>query len=140
MDDAGARHTPVTSARPTHETPRDLATLPKAHLHLHFTGSLSVPNLVELAAERQIELPEQLIDAVALEVPADKRGWFRFQRFYDVARAAVKGEDALRTVVARAQAGDAHDVRCNEAHEADAAGGGDGEQSQVRARAAELPA
>ena len=107
MDDAGARHTPVTSARPTHETPRDLATLPKAHLHLHFTGSLSVPNLVELAAERQIELPEQLIDAVALEVPADKRGWFRFQRFYDVARAAVKGEDALRTVVARAAADDA---------------------------------
>ena len=26
--------------------------MPKAHLHLHFTGSLSVPTLVELAAAR----------------------------------------------------------------------------------------
>lgn len=86
---------------------RDLAALPKAHLHLHFTGSLSVPTLVDLAAARQVELPEQLIDAIALEVPADKRGWFRFQRLYDVARSVVSGEDALRTVVARAAAEDA---------------------------------
>lgn len=86
---------------------RDLAALPKAHLHLHFTGSLDVPTLVDLAAARDIELPDQLVDSIALEVPADKRGWFRFQRFYDVARAAVKGEDALRTVVSAAAAADA---------------------------------
>ena len=87
--------------------PRDLTTLPKAHLHLHFTGSLSVPTLVGLADARGIELPEQLVDAIALDVPADKRGWFRFQRFYDIARAAVTGEDALRTVVRSAAAEDA---------------------------------
>lgn len=86
---------------------RDLAALPKAHLHLHFTGSLSVPTLIDLAAARGVELPEQLIDSIALEVPADKRGWFRFQRLYDVARAVVRGEDALRTVVSRAAAEDA---------------------------------
>ena len=98
MDVAGAAET----------TPaRDLAALPKAHLHLHFTGSLSVPTLVELAAARGVELPDQLIDSIALEVPADKRGWFRFQRLYDVARSVVRGEDALRTVVARAAAEDA---------------------------------
>ncbi|MDO5534865.1 MAG: adenosine deaminase [Propionibacteriaceae bacterium] len=84
-----------------------LATLPKAHLHLHFTGSLSVPTLQGLADARGIELPDALVDAVALEVPADKRGWFRFQRFYDIARAAVTGEDALRTVVRSAAAEDA---------------------------------
>lgn len=86
---------------------RDLARLPKAHLHLHFTGSLSVPTLVGLAEDRGIELPDQLVDAIALEVPADKRGWFRFQRFYDLARAAVQGEEALRTVVRSAAAEDA---------------------------------
>ena len=85
----------------------DLAKLPKAHLHLHFTGSLSVPTLVSLADARGIELPDQLVDSIALDVPADKRGWYRFQRFYDIARAAVQGEDALRTVVRSAAAEDA---------------------------------
>lgn len=86
---------------------RDLTRLPKAHLHLHFTGSMSVPTLVGLAAERGVELPDSLVDAVALDVPADKRGWFRFQRFYDIARAVVTGEDALRTVVRAAASDDA---------------------------------
>ncbi|MFP5416666.1 MAG: adenosine deaminase, partial [Actinomycetes bacterium] len=86
---------------------RDLHALPKAHLHLHFTGSMSVPTLVHLADARRVELPASLIDSVALDVPADKRGWFRFQRFYDTARAVVKGEDALRTVVRQAAAEDA---------------------------------
>ncbi|HHU39545.1 MAG TPA: adenosine deaminase [Propionibacterium sp.] len=86
---------------------QELAALPKAHLHLHFTGSLSVPTLVALAEARDIELPEQLVDSIALDVPADKRGWYRFQRFYDIARAAVQGEDALRTVVRSAAAEDA---------------------------------
>ena len=85
----------------------DLAALPKAHLHLHFTGSLSVPTLQSLAQDRGIDLPDQLVDSVALDVPADKRGWFRFQRLYDIARAAVTGEDALRTVVSSAAAEDA---------------------------------
>lgn len=88
---------------------RDLTALPKAHLHLHFTGSLSVPALVALAAARGVELPRQLIDSIALEVPADKRGWFRFQRLYDVARSVVSGEAALRTVVDSAAAEDAEE-------------------------------
>ncbi|QIK71777.1 adenosine deaminase [Propioniciclava coleopterorum] len=100
---AGRGHAPTPDA----DRRRDLAVLPKAHLHLHFTGSLSVPTLIDLAAAREVELPEQLIDSIALEVPADKRGWFRFQRLYDVARSVVRGEDALRTVVARAAAEDA---------------------------------
>lgn len=88
-------------------TARDLATLPKAHLHLHFTGSMSIPTLVELAARRDMELPAKLVDGVALDVPYSKRGWNRFQHLYDVARAAVRGEEALRTVVQRAAAEDA---------------------------------
>ena len=39
---------------------RPLAALPKAHLHLHFTGAMRHPTLVELAHERRIHLPEAL--------------------------------------------------------------------------------
>lgn len=87
--------------------PRELASLPKAHLHLHFTGSLSVPTLQRLAEARGVELPPALIDSIALDVPADKRGWFRFQRLYDLARSVVRGEDALRAVVRSAAIEDA---------------------------------
>ncbi|MFV0452715.1 MAG: adenosine deaminase [Propioniciclava sp.] len=86
---------------------RDLSRLPKAHLHLHFTGSLSVPDLARLAAARGMDLPPALVDDHPLDVPADKRGWFRFQRLYDIARAAVTGEDALREVIRGAAAADA---------------------------------
>ncbi|MFV0407707.1 MAG: adenosine deaminase [Propioniciclava sp.] len=86
---------------------RDLNLLPKAHLHVHFTGSLSVENLMRLAREQDVELPSALVDDDPLAVPANKRGWFRFQRLYDIARAAVRGETALRTVVRGAAAADA---------------------------------
>jgi adenosine deaminase len=86
---------------------RDLARLPKAHLHLHFTGSLRVSTLAELAAERRVRLPEALLDEHALHVADDERGWFRFQRLYDAARACVRGEADLRRVVDEAAADDA---------------------------------
>jgi len=89
--------------------PRDLDALPKAHLHLHFTGSMSVETLRGLAEARGVRLPDQLVDAIALDVPADRRGWSRFQRLYDVARAVVRGEDALRTVVRAAALDDARE-------------------------------
>jgi adenosine deaminase len=86
---------------------RDLARLPKAHLHLHFTGSLRVRTLAELAERHRIRLPQVLLDADPLVLPADERGWFRFQRLYDAARACVRGEDDMRRVVAEAAAEDA---------------------------------
>lgn len=86
---------------------RNLKTLPKAHLHLHFTGSLRPQTLAELAAQRGVRLPGSLTNTTALRVPADQRGWFRFQRHYDAARAVVRSESALRKVVAGAAADDA---------------------------------
>jgi adenosine deaminase len=86
---------------------RDLAKLPKAHLHLHFTGSMRVTTLADLAARHGVRLPSQLLDDDPLHVPADERGWFRFQRLYDAARSCVRGEDDMRRIVAEAALDDA---------------------------------
>lgn len=86
---------------------RDLVTLPKAHLHLHFTGSMRLSTLTDLAAEHDIRLPPALLDGDPLRLPAGERGWFRFQRLYDAARACVRSESAMRRIVAEAAADDA---------------------------------
>ena len=86
---------------------RDLHSLPKAHLHLHFTGSMRTATLADLAAEQGIALPEHLLDARGLHVPSDQRGWFRFQRSYDAARAVVRSEAAMRRIVREAAEDDA---------------------------------
>lgn len=86
---------------------RDLDTLPKAHLHLHFTGSMRISTLEELAEQAGMRLPTSLVDDDPLRVPASERGWFRFQRSYDTARAVVRSEDAMRRIVREAAEDDA---------------------------------
>ena len=81
---------------------RDLATLPKAHLHLHFTGSMRLDTLIELASSSRTRLPSSFLDGDPLRVPADRRGWFRFQRAYDTARALVRTEEVMRRIVLEA--------------------------------------
>ena len=88
---------------------RDLNKLPKAHLHLHFTGSMRVSTLEDMAQEQHIKLPEALTDNVALQVPADQRGWFRFQRAYDAARKVVRSEDTMRRIISEAAEDDARE-------------------------------
>ncbi|WP_182112058.1 MULTISPECIES: adenosine deaminase [unclassified Actinotalea] len=88
---------------------RDLASLPKAHLHLHFTGSMRPSTLTALAAARGVRLPAALAEATTqvTRPPADERGWFRFQRLYDAARACVRSEADMRRIVAEAAQDDA---------------------------------
>ncbi|OKL55124.1 adenosine deaminase [Bowdeniella nasicola] len=86
---------------------RDLTTLPKAHLHLHFTGSLRHESLRNIADEIGVRLPDSLTDTDALHFPADQRGWFRFQRHYDAARAVVRSERTMRRIVRQAAEDDA---------------------------------
>lgn len=83
--------------------PRDLKALPKAHLHLHFTGSMRHSTLVELAAKHGVRLPDALVEDWPPRLSAtDEKGWFRFQRLYDIARSVLRGEDDLRRLLLEA--------------------------------------
>jgi adenosine deaminase len=89
---------------------RDLSRLPKAHLHLHFTGSMRHATLVELAHRDGIVLPDALEeDWPPVLSAADEKGWFRFQRLYDVARSVLRTEDDVRRLVLEAAEDDVRD-------------------------------
>jgi adenosine deaminase len=82
---------------------RPLDALPKAHLHLHFVGSMRHPTLVELARHYRANLPEALAAEWPPQLSAtDERGWFRFQRLYDIARSVVHTEADIRRLLAEA--------------------------------------
>ena len=86
-------------------TPRPLDVLPKAHLHLHFTGAMRHATLVDLAAQHRVGLPEALTTSWPPHLSAaDERGWFRFQRLYDIARSVLRTpEDVHRLLLETAQ-------------------------------------
>jgi adenosine deaminase len=89
---------------------RPLLDLPKAHLHLHFTGSMRHATLLELAERDGHRLPSALTeDWPPKLVATDEKGWFRFQRLYDVARAVLRTEDDVRRLVREALEDDAAD-------------------------------
>jgi adenosine deaminase len=80
--------------------PRPLDTLPKAHLHLHLTGAMRHPTLVELADRRGIRLPAALTEDWPPHLSGtDERGWFRFQRLYDIARSVLRTPGDLRRLL-----------------------------------------
>jgi adenosine deaminase len=89
---------------------RQLAALPKAHLHIHFTGSMRHETLLELAARDGIHLPDSLVSEWPPELSAaDEKGWFRFQRLYDVARSVLRTPDDVRRLVREAAEDDVRD-------------------------------
>ena len=89
---------------------RAIAALPKAHLHLHFTGSMRHSTLIEMAARDGIHLPAALVEDWPPQLVAtDEKGWFRFQRLYDVARSVLRTEDDVRRLVLEAAVDDAAD-------------------------------
>jgi len=87
---------------------RPVGLLPKAHLHLHFTGSMRPATLVALADKHGLRLPDALTRSWPPTLSAtDERGWFRFQRLYDTARACVRDEADMRRIVREAALDDA---------------------------------
>ena len=80
---------------------RSLTALPKAHLHLHFTGAMRHATLVELARRHGIRLPSALTDEWPPRLSGtDERGWFRFQRLYDMARSVLRTPADVRRLLA----------------------------------------
>lgn len=89
---------------------RSVSALPKAHLHLHFTGSMRHTTLVELAERDGIGLPRALVEDWPPQLVAtDEKGWFRFQHLYDVARSVLRTEDDVRRLLMEAALDDAAD-------------------------------
>ncbi|MFB0627208.1 adenosine deaminase [Streptomyces sp. AB3(2024)] len=89
---------------------RDLTLLPKAHLHLHFTGSMRPSTLLELADKYGVRLPDALTAGKPPKLRAtDERGWFRFQRLYDAARSCLREPDDIRRLVREAAEEDVRD-------------------------------
>ncbi|HEY0642435.1 MAG TPA: adenosine deaminase [Nocardioides sp.] len=89
---------------------RDVSALPKAHLHLHFTGSMRHQTLLELAERDGIALPDSLVEDWPPQLSAaDEKGWFRFQRLYDVARSVLRTPDDVRRLVLEAAEDDVRD-------------------------------
>jgi adenosine deaminase len=79
---------------------RDLALLPKAHLHLHLTGGMRPATLVDLAAAQGRRLLPELLDPYGARMDVTvRRGWVRFQRLYDAAREVLRGPDDVRRLV-----------------------------------------
>ncbi len=107
--DGAVTSTPVQQPSRAHRA-RDLSQLPKAHLHLHFTGSMRHGTLLELAERDGIVLPDSLVEDWPPELSAaDEKGWFRFQRLYDVARSVLRTEDDVRRLVLEAAEDDVRD-------------------------------
>ena len=104
MSDARPVPSPPSPSPPG---PRPVEALPKAHLHLHFTGSMRPATLLELAEQHGVRLPTALRSAQMLSLSPDERGWFRFQRLYDAARACVRTAEDMRRLVLEAAADDA---------------------------------
>jgi adenosine deaminase len=89
---------------------REVSRLPKAHLHLHFTGSMRHGTLLELAERDGIVLPDSLVEDWPPQLSAaDEKGWFRFQRLYDVARSVLRTPEDVRRLVLEAAEDDVRD-------------------------------
>src|ERR1700693_1512552 len=80
----------VGGAMPMPPSPRSLADLPKAHLHLHFEGAMRPATLADLC------------DRAATPVPAlgGAMGTFAaFQKLYEAARTSLTSPDDLVRLV-----------------------------------------
>jgi len=69
---------------------------------------MRLTTLVALAEKHGVRLPDALTKSWPPTLSAaDERGWFRFQRLYDMARSCVRDEADMRRIVREAAQDDA---------------------------------
>lgn len=84
---------------------RELRTLPKAHLHLHLTGSARLSTIQELAQKYGVDLPSSLTNN---DIDWDgSRDWSLFQGRYDAARQTIRSAEDVRRIIREAAEDDA---------------------------------
>ncbi|MGH3779371.1 MAG: adenosine deaminase [Pseudonocardiaceae bacterium] len=83
-----------------------MRTLPKAHLHLHLTGSARLATVLELADKYGVILPSELVNN-EVEWGDGNRDWSHFQCRYDAARQTIQSADDVRRIIREAAEDDA---------------------------------
>ncbi len=80
---------------------RELRTLPKTHLHLHFTGSARLATIREFAYQYGISLPPALANQ---DFDWGDRGqdWSYFQGRYEAARQTIRSAEDVRRIIREA--------------------------------------